>query len=119
MAKQATKDTDKILSITVGDNFTQEDMKRHAADLEAKISEVGQIRLLLIMEKFPKIEPAAFWKDLKFSSEHYSDIERMALVGQSEWQNWYAKLVDMWPNVEVKHFEMDQMEAAYNWLGED
>ena len=119
MLTQTIKANEKIYQIKIDDKFTQADMKAYAQELEDAIAKVGQIRLLIVMNQFPKIEPAAFWEDLKFSVKHFKDIERIALVGQPEWEKWYANLVDMLPNIKVKHFYLSNMRTAYNWLNED
>lgn len=119
MTQQATKNSEKILSFRIGEKFTQAEMEEYAAEIEEAVATTGQVRLLIIMEKFPKIEPAAFWEDLKFSIKHYDAVERVALVGQPEWEKWYAKLVNLFPFIEVKHFDMAHMQTAYDWLGEE
>ena len=32
----------------------------------------------------------ALWDDTKFSAKHCTDIEKLALVGDSTWQKWMA-----------------------------
>ncbi len=116
---QTTEHIGKVLSIKVSGKVTTDEMKRYVDDLEKIIDEHGQARLLINMESFPLAEPGAIWKDLKFSAKHFNHIERVAVVGDQAWQEWYIKFTNPLSPAEIRHFGLSQMQAAWDWLRED
>lgn len=68
------------------------------------------------VEQVSSIEPAALWQELKFDSKHLKDVERCALVGDSAWEKWMAKMSTPFMKGEVKFFEPEAMDEAWAWL---
>jgi hypothetical protein len=118
MVTQIVERTEPILSFRFGEKITREELERYAAEMKDAIEKWGKIRVLMAFEQFPKMEPAALWEDLKFSAKHFNDIERIALVGEGNWESWYAKVANILPKTKVTSFDMDHMQAAWDWLHE-
>jgi hypothetical protein len=53
--------------------------------IEGMIHKHGKVRILLEMHDFHGWDTSALWEDIKFDWKHYSDIEKIAMVGNSKW----------------------------------
>lgn len=53
---------------------------------ERLVQQHGKLRVLFDMTDFHGWEVGAAWEDLKFGVDHFSDIERMAPVGERKRQ---------------------------------
>jgi hypothetical protein len=51
--------------------------------LDEQIKENGKVRLLFEMKDFHGWIIGGMWKDLKFNIQHWRDIEKLAVVGES------------------------------------
>lgn len=97
--------------------------KLHATDyetlvpqLEASIEEHGKLRLIVIMDDFHGWDAAALWEDVKFDFKHFADFQRIAIVGDSRWQEGMALFCKPFTSAEVKYFEEGHLSVATNWL---
>jgi hypothetical protein len=80
VTQQTTKNSEKILSFRIGDKFIQKEMERHAAELEEVIAKAGQVRLLIIIEKFPMIDLGAGAKLNGAQERNVSVLDEEAFV---------------------------------------
>ena len=60
----------------------------------------------------------ALWEDTKFAVHHFRDVKRLALVGETKWQEAMATFCKPFTTAEVRDFESSQAAAAHDWLTE-
>ena len=56
---------------------------------------------------------------MKFGPKHYSNIERIALVGDRKWEEWMAKICKPFTKAAIKYFDVGDIEQAWTWLHEE
>jgi universal stress protein A len=56
--------------------------------------------------------------DFKFGMAHQDAFERIAMVGENRWQHWMATMAKPFIDGEVRYFERDDIQAAWDWLHE-
>jgi len=108
---------DKTFGIRVGSTLTREDYKEIVPEIEQKIKQFGSIKLLMQIDGFKSIEPAALWEELKFDIKHRNDFEQIAIVGDENWGKWSAKFGEIFFDAHIKYFQPDQVTEAWEWLG--
>ena len=81
------------------------------------IENQGKVRVLFIMRDFHGWTAGALWEDLKFDLKHFSDIERVAIVGERRWQHSMAVFCKPFTRAKVEYFQMEDLEEARGWLG--
>ncbi len=108
----------RILLIKVSDKLTSEDYKQFVPELERLIEKHGKIRLLFDMQDFHGWSLGALWQDLKFDLKHFSDIERLAMVGDRTWQKWMASFCKPFTTALIRYFDHDHLNEAREWLFE-
>jgi hypothetical protein len=106
----------KTIGLKVIGKLTDADYDAMLPDLEKAIAESGPLRLLCDLEGFTGMEIGAFWQDFKFSLRHVRDFERLAVVGDKAWEEWYARLANPLFKADIRHFPVAEIEAAWTWL---
>ncbi|HEB93168.1 MAG TPA: STAS/SEC14 domain-containing protein [Gammaproteobacteria bacterium] len=71
---------------------------------------------MFLLEDFRGWDLHAAWDDVAFGVKHYHDLERVALIGKPSWAAWMAKLSRPFTAAEVKHFPVDEVDVAWDWL---
>ena len=118
MIEQLPSDSPTVLGFKLKDKLRDEDYQTFVPILEAAIAAHGKIRILVQFENFHGWDLHAAWDDFKFGVQHYSDLERIAIVGDRKWEEWMAKFCKPFTKASVSYFGADQMNAAWAWLGE-
>lgn len=106
----------KIIEIRLSGKLSKEDYEHFVPVLEQRIREQGKIRLLVEMHDFHGWELAALWEDLRFDIKHFSDIARLAMIGESKWQKGMAAFCKPFTSAKLQYFEPDQAAEARQWL---
>lgn len=106
-----------VMGIKVSDKLTEKDFQTLVPLIENAINEQRKIHLLWDMDDFEGWNLNASWQDLKFDTKHKDDIERLALVGDKQWEKWISQPTKMFFK-EAKYFDRDRAAEAWNWLRE-
>ena len=108
--------TGKFVNIHVTGKLVKEDYAYMVPEFERLIRLHGKLRVLFDMTEFHGWELSAAWEDFKFGIHHFSDIERMALVGEQRWQESMATFAKPFTKAEVLYFDRTDAAAARTWL---
>ena len=85
--------------------------------LEQRVKDRGGIRLLLILGDYPSVDFAeSLYEDLKFVKLAQDKIDRLAVVGDSAWQETWIGLFSLFGGVEAAYFENSDLDDAVQWL---
>ncbi len=106
----------KVVTIKVSGKLTRQDYDVFVPEIERSISECGKIRILFEMEDFHGWDAGALWQDIKFDLKHFSDIERIAFIGDKAWEKGMSVFCRPFTTAEIRYFEADQREQAMEWL---
>lgn len=105
-----------VLSIQASGKFSKEDYERFVPEVERLISKVGKIRILFEMRDFHGWDTHALWEDIKFDIKHFSDVERLAMVGEKKWEEWMARFCKPFTTAAIRYFYRAQAEEARAWI---
>lgn len=108
----------KLLVVHVGGKLVKEDYEHFVPEFERLARLHGKLRLLFDMTGFHGWEASAAWEDFKFGVEHFSDIERLAMVGEKRWQQGMATFCKPFTAATVRYFDHAEAVQAREWLGE-
>jgi rhodanese-related sulfurtransferase len=106
----------KVVGFKLSGKLHDDDYKTFVPTVEAAIAAQGKIRLLIQFEDFHGWDIHAAWDDFKFGVKHYKDFERIAMVGEQQWETWMARLCRPFTKAEVRYFETSQVEMARHWV---
>ena len=120
MAIQLSENADaKLLNVRVSGKLTAEDYGHFEPAVEALIGQVGKIHILFVMHDFHGWEMGAVWEDIKFAAKHCSDISKIAMVGDSNWEKWMAMICKPFTLSTIKYFDASDESDAASWLSQE
>lgn len=118
MVLQLQKVEGRLFEINVSGKLSKEDYANFITEAEQRIQHHGPLRLLVKMHDFHGWGAGALWEDVKFDVKHFNDIERIAVIGETWWQEWMTTLFRPFTTAEVRYFEPDQADQAHIWIQE-
>lgn len=104
-----------VIGVRLSGDITEEDYERLLPELKRVIAEHGELNFLCRFDGVRGLEKEAFWKDLKFSARHLSDITNCAVIKDQDWQGALARFGGVF-GVEIRVFEPAEEDAAWEWL---
>ena len=113
------KDGGKILEVNVSGKIVAEDYEHFVPEVERLVKQHGKIRVLFDMVDFHGWSAGALWEDIKFDVKHFRDIERLAMIGDRQWEQGMAVFCRPFTTAEVKYFDRAEAEQARAWLAGD
>ncbi len=106
----------KLLVIHVSGKLVKADYEQFVPEVERLVRQHGKLRLLFDMTDFHGWEASAAWEDFKFGIEHFADIERLAMLGDKEWQHGMAIFCKPFTKAQVRYFDHAKAAEARQWL---
>jgi len=108
----------KLLTVQLSGKLTKEDYEQFVPRVDAAIKQNGKVRILVQMHDFHGWELGALWEDMKFDAKHFSDIERLALVGESKWEAGMAAFCKPFTSASIRYFDQSKAAEAETWIRE-
>ncbi len=96
--------------------LTEQDYQAFLPKLTDLLKEHSPLSLLIELEDFHGWELKAAWEDFKFGKDHDADFERIAIIGDKQWQRWMTALGKGFISTEVRFFKRDELQKAWDWL---
>jgi hypothetical protein len=109
----------KSLHVKVTDKLTKEAYEAFAPVVDEQIAEHGKIRILFEMHDFHGWTAGALWEDMKFDFKHWKDIERLAIVGESKWEEGMSAFCKPFTAAKIQYFDHAKLDEAKVWIESD
>ena len=109
----------KVLVIRVSGTLEKVDYERFVPAFEQLVRQHGMIRVLFDMTDFHGWDAGAMWEDIKFGAKHFADIERLAMVGEMQWQHGMAMFCKPFTKATILYFDHTDAAEALKWLEEE
>ncbi len=77
----------------------------------------GKISVLFEMVDFHGWGAGALWDDIKFDIKHFSDIDRLAMVGDKKWERGMSAFCRPFTSAKIQYFDRKDIGQAHTWLG--
>ncbi len=116
MIKLAEEAESNILNVKASGKLTTENYEEFTPAVERMIQQHGKIRVLIELEDFHGWTAGALWQDTKFAVKHFSDIERLAFVGETKWEKGMATFCKPFTTAEIRYFAHEQADEARKWI---
>ena len=111
MAVQLQQQSDsKIVEINLSGKLTKEDYQQFVPQIEQQIREHGKIRVLFQMSDFHGWKAGALWEDIKFDVKHFSDIERLAMIGDKAWEKGMSVFCKPFTTAKIRFFHPEELD---------
>lgn len=107
-----------VIEVHASGVLTRETYEAFVPVFEAGLREHGKLRVLFVMRDFHGWTAGALWDDLKFDLKHFAGVRRLALVGETKWQQGMSIFCKPFTTAKVRYFPTEELEAARAWLRE-
>jgi hypothetical protein len=108
----------KLIEVRLTGKLTKEAYEKLVPVVDQKINEFGKVRFLVILEDFHGWTMGALWEDTKFDLAHWRDIEKLAIVGETKWEEGMATFCKPFTAAKIKYFDHAKLEDARKWIAE-
>ncbi len=112
------EDGGKVLTVHVSGKMVKADYEVFVPEFDRLVAQHRKLRVLFDMTGLLGWDAGALWADTKFAIKHYSDIERIAMVGEKKWQHGMATFCKPFTKAKVAYFDCIDAEKAREWLDE-
>lgn len=119
MPIQINENGDEIfLAVHVSGILARADYERFVPEFERLVRQHGKLRVLFDMTGFHGWEAAAIWEEIKFDAKHLADIERLAMVGDKQWQQVMTTICKPFTRATTRYFDHTDAAGARKWLAQ-
>jgi len=104
------------MTFTIVGKLTHEDYEAVIPMIDSALEGVKEpkIKMLVDVTQLEGWELRAAWDDVKIGLKHGNQFERIAMIGNKQWQEWAVKVAGWFTSADVAYFE-DEAEAVA-WL---
>jgi len=107
----------KLLQVKIRGVLKKTDYDRMIQIAKEPIKRHGKVRALIILEAFEGWERHERWGDVSFMTEQGQHIEKMAIVGDEEWQDdAVAFTAKGFRATAIEFFTPSRLNEARTWL---
>lgn len=112
----SVQEEQNIIFTIAEETLTDEDYDHMIPLLQEKIRTFGMVRWYFEMRNFKGWTPGSMWRDLKFSFKNLENFEKVAMVGDKNWEKQLTQLMKPFTGAEVRFFENVQKNEAKDWI---
>lgn len=106
-----------VIGLRISDTLTRGDFDALGNELRRRTSGGQRLKVLILMEDFRGWQDAgALLKDMQVEAQAARHIDRLAIVGETRWQEWLSRLAEPLGRGMLRYFEHDDLEQAWEWL---
>lgn len=106
----------KVLTVHVSGTLAVVDYEHFVPEFERLLRLHGTLRVLFDMTGLHGWTAGAVWEDTKFATHHFSDIDRLAVIGEKKWQEWMATFCKPFTKATVRYFDHADAAEARAWV---
>ena len=106
----------KIVTLKFIGKLSKEDYELFVPQLEELMGQSDKVSLLVELRDFQGWTVGALWEESKFAAKHFSDIKRLAIVGDRKWEKGIAVFTRAFTNARVRYFDISEMDGAKEWI---
>lgn len=116
MIRLSHSEESSTLFLEISEKLRKEDYEEFIQVVESMLQKHGKIRMLVEMRDFHGWDAGALWEDIKFDVRHFNDIERLALIGDKQWQKGMAVFCKPFTKAKVRYFDASEVRQAGVWI---
>jgi hypothetical protein len=103
------------VEIQIAGKLIKEDYNQIVPVIETLILK-RKISILVELLDFQGWSAGALWKDSKFPMRYFSNIDRIAVVGNRQWEDGMAAFCKPFTSAEGRYFDSANIQHAREWI---
>ncbi|MHB1425036.1 MAG: SpoIIAA family protein [Gemmataceae bacterium] len=109
----------KYVAADLSGKLTAQDYEHFGGEIDRLIQEHGKLRVLCTMHDFHGWTAGALWEDIKFDFKHFNHLEKLALIGETKWEQGMAVFCKPFTTAKIRYFDRAKADEAKAWLESD
>lgn len=106
----------RSVAVRVSGRLVEDDYKHFVPKVDRLVQRYGKLRLLFDLTDFHGWEAGALWDEVKLDMKHFADIERLAIVGDRQWEREMTTFFKPFTQATIRYFDVvDEAEARKWW----
>lgn len=105
-----------FIRVKLSGDADQSDYDQLAPEVKSLIDAQGSIRMSLDLTELHGEEAKALKSELDLGEAYGQKIDKMAIVGDSEWMSLLAKFANSRYALQARYFDADSVTSAWEWL---
>jgi hypothetical protein len=119
MIQQFARSQGPVLGFKLTQHLSAQDYESLTPLVDSALARHGRVRILLHFDHLNGWDLASFWRELRFTAQHFADVERFAIVGEARRDEWFAKLAKPFTVAEIRYFDGSELGAAWRWIEDE
>lgn len=108
----------KTIAVEIEGHITKDELLKLDKVIQEKFSEKGEFNLYAILYHFEGASFKALVEELKIDVKRWSQYNKLAVISDDQKLEKFVEAGNLLPSIKTKHFGIDQMEAAWEWISE-
>jgi len=104
------------VEVRVSGKLSHDDYQQFVPAFDRLVQKHGKVRVLFEMADFHGWSAGALWDDVKFDLKHFSNIERLAMVGDKKWEQGMSLFCKPFTSAKIRYFDSTAIQEARAWL---
>jgi len=109
-------DNGRLLEVHLSGKLVKKDYGTLLPAVERLVKQHGKLLMLVELNDFHGWTRSALWEDIKFDAKHFTDIERLAIIGENKWEKGMAAFCKPFTTAKVRYFDHTHAAEARDWL---
>ncbi len=110
-------DGKKVFEVRIRGKLLEEDCEQFVIEIEKLVRKDVNLQLLIDMTELCDVDSGCLGSENRFSGSHFSKIERLAMIGDTQWQKFMTAFSKPFTRATVRYFVHEEKEKARIWLG--
>ncbi|MBD2859274.1 STAS/SEC14 domain-containing protein [Spongiibacter sp. KMU-158] len=106
----------RIAVLKASGTITKEEVEHIEPLIEGAISHGEPLNFYIELMDFSGMELSALKEDVTFDFKHKDHYGKIAIVGESKWQDWATRFCDIVFDAPMQYFDHTQSDEAWQWL---
>ncbi|MFC1766787.1 STAS/SEC14 domain-containing protein [Planctomycetota bacterium] len=107
---------DHVATFHATGKLTKQDYHHFTRIVDRLIKEHGFIRIIFEIKNFQGWMPEAIWDNIKINIRHFCHIERLAMVGNTQWERGMCLFCKPFSATQIRYFHEYEAGKAQTWI---
>ncbi|MBF6634966.1 MAG: STAS/SEC14 domain-containing protein [Planococcus sp. (in: Bacteria)] len=112
-----SKDTETI-AIEFEGAATKEDALKINKIIQEKFADKGKFNIYAIINETDGIPFTGLEQSMQVNMDAWNQFHKFAVISSAHMPGHVAEMENLLPKLEIKHFQLDEMNEAWNWIQE-
>lgn len=84
--------------------------------IQEKFSEKGKFNIYAVIDDLDDTAIRGIIEGMKMDLSRWNHFEKLAVISEKNWSNLKVKLEELLSDIDIKHFKMEEMHEAWDWI---